>query len=97
MDRTLGSGKPDDIITYPTIATPVLGRVRLEKNFLQIHLLEDDGIKKQAKAGTLSLAHMDINDRQILTASAEDLRKFMKSHADDKDALLKNFPLRRFE
>jgi hypothetical protein len=97
MDRTMSSDKPDDIIPYPAIATHMIGRVWLEKDSLRIHFLNDDWIKKQVKAGALSLAHLDTNDGQILTASTEDLRKFMQAHADDADALSENYELRRFK
>jgi hypothetical protein len=81
----------DSIIPFPMITAHMIGRVWLEKDTLQIHFLSDDWVKKQVAAGTLSLAHLAVNGGQILTAETEDLRKYMRAHADDKEALSDNY------
>jgi hypothetical protein len=86
MDGPDDSIPPDGPIPFPAIATHMIGRFGWKKT-LQIHFLSDDWVKKQVKAGSFSLAHMDINGGQILTAQTEDLRKYMQAHADDKEAL----------
>jgi hypothetical protein len=85
----------DNVVPYPMITTHMIGRIWLEKDSLVIHFLGDDWVKKQVKSGTFSLAHLDINGGQILTAQTEDLRKFMQAHADDKEALSEEFKLTR--
>ncbi|HKN75575.1 MAG TPA: hypothetical protein VJW94_10395 [Candidatus Acidoferrum sp.] len=85
----------DSIVPFPIISTHMLGRVWLDKDTLQIHFLSDDWVKEQVKAGALSLAHLDTNRGQILTAQTEDLRKFMQAHADDDKALSEEFKFTR--
>jgi hypothetical protein len=61
------------------------------QQYLQIHFLHDDWVKKQIEAGTFSLAHIDVGSHQILAAQTDDLRKFRQAHADDTEALSSNF------
>jgi hypothetical protein len=53
--------KSGNVISYPSITTHMIRRIWLEKDTLLIRFLGDDGVKKQVKAGSLSLAHLDIN------------------------------------
>jgi hypothetical protein len=91
MDGPDDSKPPDGPIPFPVIATHMIGRIWLEKDTLLIRFLDDDWVKTQVKAGTFSLAHLDVNGGQILTAQTEDLRKFMQAHADDNEALSDQF------
>jgi hypothetical protein len=91
MDSPDDSKPPDGPIPFPVIATHMIGRIWLEKDTLLIRFLDDDWVKTQVKAGTFSLAHLDVNGGQILTAQTEDLRKFMQAHADDNEALSDQF------
>jgi hypothetical protein len=84
-----------NIAPFPTISTHMIGRVWLEKDTLRIQFLSDDWIKKQVKAGTLSLAHVDPDGEPILIAKTDDLRKFMQAHADDTDALSEKYEFKR--
>jgi hypothetical protein len=72
-----------------------MGRLWLEKNSLEIHLLKDDWVKDQIRAGSMPLSHLGENGDLILTASTDELRKFMQEHAEDKEALSENFKLVR--
>jgi hypothetical protein len=81
----------DNLVPYPMITTHMIGKISLEKNAFQIHFLSDDWVKKQVKAGTFALAHLDIDSGQILTASTDDLRRFMQQHVEDKEALSEKF------
>lgn len=92
LDDAPNSG---NVVPYPMITTHMIGRIWLEKDTLLIHFLSDDWVKKQVKAGTFSLAHLDVNGGQILTAQTEDLRKFMQAHADDKEAMSEEFKFTR--
>ncbi len=83
--------KSDSIVPFPIISTHMLGRVWLEKDTLRIQFLSDDWVKKQVKAGTFSLAHVDQKGGSIVTAQTEELRKFMQAHADDTDALSEKY------
>ena len=89
------AAKSDAVVPYPMITTHMLGRVWLEKDSLLIHFLSDDWVKEQVRAGTFSLAHLDVNGGQILTAQTDDLRKFMQAHADDTKALSEEFKFTR--
>jgi hypothetical protein len=92
LDNTPDS---DAVVPYPMITTHMIGRVWLEKDSLLIHFLSDDWVKKQVKAGTFSLSHVDTNSGQILTAPTEDLRRYMQAHADDNEALSEEFKFTR--
>jgi hypothetical protein len=86
---------PDAVMPYPMITTHMMGRIELENDSLQIHLLGDNWVKKQVKAGTFSLACLDMGGGEILTAQPDDLRKFMQAHADDYGALSEEFRFTR--
>lgn len=85
----------DFTVPFPFITTHFIGRIWIEQDTLRIRFLSDDWIKKQTKANTLSLAHLETSQEQILTVSTEDLRKFMQAHADDYDALAEKFEFQR--
>ncbi|HYL61648.1 MAG TPA: hypothetical protein VE077_03425 [Candidatus Methylomirabilis sp.] len=87
--------KTESIVAFPVVSTHMLGRVWLEDGTLRIHFLSDDWVKNQAKAGSLALAHVDTEGGPLVTASTDELRKFMQAHADDKDALSENFECTR--
>jgi len=89
--------KTESIVPFPIISTHMVSRVWLDHETLQVRFLSDDWVKKQVKAGTFSLAHLDADGGMILTAGTEDLRKFMQAHAEDKDALSENFELKRIK
>jgi hypothetical protein len=59
--------------------------------------LKDDWVKDQAKAGTLTLAHLDVDGSPLISATTADLRKFMQAHAEDGDALSENYELKRIK
>jgi hypothetical protein len=82
-------------VSFPTIPVHMFGRIWLEKNKLEIHFLNDDWVKAQAKAGTLPLSYLDADGNPLLTAKTDDLRKFMQDHADDEAALSENYSLVR--
>lgn|SRR5690348_54245 len=87
--------KSTNLVPYPMITTHMVGRIWLEKDSLLIHFLGDDWVKRQVKAGTFPLAHIDVDGGQILSAPTEDLRKFMQAHADDNQALSEEFKFTR--
>jgi hypothetical protein len=95
FDRTLGSDKLDNLMAYPAVPTHGIGRIWLERDSLRIHFFKDDWTKDQMKAGTLTLAHLDVGGYPLITATTEDLRKFMQAHAEDTDALSENYELKR--
>ena len=66
-----------------------MGRVWLEKDQLEIHLLKDDWVNAQIKEGSFSLSHLGENGDLILTGSTDELRKFMQEHAEDKFKLVR--------
>ncbi len=48
-------------------------------------------MKERIKAGSLPLSRLGENGDLILTASTDELRKFMQEHAEDEDALSENY------
>jgi hypothetical protein len=73
----------------------VSGRVYLEKNTMHIDFLSDKWVSDQAKAGKLGLPCVMIGNRTVLSATAEDLRKFAIQHAEDQQAFSKTFAFQR--
>jgi hypothetical protein len=69
---------------FPYIPSHVFGRVRIEKNYVRIDLLDDDWVKKQVGEGKFTLAHVEGPSGIILSAPTEDLRKFALAHAEDE-------------
>lgn len=95
-DRAVDQAEENDsVVPFPIVPVHMMGRVWLEGDTLRVHFLSDDWVKKQAKAGTLALAHLDVDGGQLLTATTADLRKFMEAHADDADALAEHYDFTR--
>jgi hypothetical protein len=85
--KKIGDPHMDGSVPFPVIATHMIGRIWLEKDAMQIHFLDDEWVKKQTQAGTFSLAHLNLDRDQILTAQTQDVRQFVQAHADDAEAL----------
>jgi len=81
----------DTMMPFPVIPVHMMGRVWLGRDSLEIHFLKDDWVKDRIKAGSLSLSHLGENGDLILTASTDELRKFMQEHAEDEEALSDNY------
>jgi len=81
----------DNMMPFPVMSVHMMGRVWLEKDSLEIHFLKDDWVKERIKAGSFPLSHLGENGDLILTASTDELRKFVQEHAEDKDALSDNY------
>ncbi len=81
----------DTMWPFPVMSVHMMGRVWLGKDSLEIHFLKDDWVKARIKAGSFPLSHLGENGDLILTASTDELRKFMQEHAEDEDALSENY------
>ena len=81
----------DTLMPFPVVSVHMMGRVWLGKDGLEIHFLKDDWVKERIKAGSLPLSRLGENGDLILTASTDELRKFMQEHAEDEDALSENY------
>lgn len=87
------SGEETDLgITVPA---HVLGRVFVEGSSLRLNLLDEDWIKKELKAGNISIAHEELGEDIVLTASTPELQKFVLTHAEDEGAFSASSPLQR--
>jgi len=84
-------------MAFPMIETHMIGRIWIEKDTVRIHFLNDDWVKKQIKAGKLTLAHAGPDNDPVLNASTAELRKFALEHADDKEAFSENYELARMK
>ena len=85
----------DTMMPFPVMSVHMMGRVWLEKDSLEIHFLKDDWVKERIKAGSFPLSHLGENGDLLLTASTDELRKFVQEHAEDKDALSDNYKFER--
>jgi hypothetical protein len=79
------------MMPFPVMSVHVMGRVWLGKDRLEIHFLKDDWVKEHIKAGSFPLSQLGENGDVILTASTDELRKFMQEHAEDENALSENY------
>ena len=68
------------------IPTHTFYRATIEGSFLRLWTLDPDKLKKKLDAGTLKLAHETSDDGLLLTASTEELQRFMLNVLDDADA-----------
>lgn len=82
---------------FPIVPTHMFGRIWIEKDTLRIHLLQEDWIKKQIKAGTFKLPYLEVNGSILLSAKTEDLRQFAQQHAEDQDAFSEKFEFKPVE
>jgi len=85
----------DTLMAFPGMEAHMVGRVCLEKDELEIHLLKGDWVKAQIKAGLSPLSHFGENGDFILTASTDELRKLMQERVEDKEAFSEDFKLVR--
>jgi len=83
------------LMPFPIVAVHMMGRIWLEGDTLRIHFLKDDWVDDQIKAGSFPLAHVGSGGNTLLTASTDELRKFMLDHADDSEALSDNYTFQR--
>ena len=61
-------------------------KMSLDGSTLQLAGLDPGWLKRQLDADPAILRHATVNDMIVLTASPEELQKFVRRHADDKDA-----------
>jgi hypothetical protein len=95
FDRLIPGDKLENPMPLPAIATHGIGRIWIEKDSLRIHFLSDSWAKQQMTSGTLALAHLNVDGNALITATTEELRKFMVAHAEDADALSETYELKR--
>jgi hypothetical protein len=81
----------DAVMPFPVISVHMMGRVWLGKDTLEIHFLKDDWVNERIKAGSFPLSHLGASGDLLLSASTDELRKFMQEHAEDEDALSENY------
>jgi hypothetical protein len=82
-------------IRYPSIEGHVFDRVFLEQDRMHIDFLSDKWVADQAKAGKLALPSIASGNQLVLSATTEDLRKFVLAHAEDKEAFSEAFAFKR--
>ena len=68
------------------IATHLFTRIWLEGDTLRMASLENDWLKAQIDGGKLSIPHMQHEDDIVLTASTQELQKFVLEVAEDAGA-----------
>jgi hypothetical protein len=83
------------MIAFPAISVHMIGRIWLEGDRLQIHFLKDSWVSTQIKSSSFLLAYVGGDGNLLLTATTDELRKFMLDHADDDEALSDNYSLVR--
>ncbi len=58
-------------LIYPYIPSHIFGRIRFEKNYVRLDLLDNDWVDKQIKVGKLGPAHLDTPNGQVIVAPTE--------------------------
>jgi hypothetical protein len=69
----------------------LVGRVSLQGDVLRMSFLDDDWVQKGIEAGTISVRHEDIDGTPVLTASTQELQKFLLDHSEDDKAFSVHF------
>jgi hypothetical protein len=82
-------------IPFPTIESHLFGRIYVQKDSVRLELLNDEWVREQGKAGTLSLPTLETADELVISASTEELRKFALEHTEDTKAFSEHYSLRR--
>jgi hypothetical protein len=75
-------------IPFPTIESPLFGRIDLEKNNVRFELLKDECVKE-------SLPTVQTADALVISAPTEEFRKFALEHAEDREAFSEHSSLSR--
>lgn len=82
-------------VYYPSIDAHAIARIWLDKDELMIRFLDEKWAWKQIHESKFSLSYVDAPTALVVTASTEELRKFVTTHADDKDAFSDEYRLFR--
>ncbi|MFC1558558.1 hypothetical protein ACFL40_04295 [candidate division KSB1 bacterium] len=93
---------PDDKILWwnqaHLIPTHSFGRISIEGDSLKISLLDIDWFKKMVKENKINIKYEETEDNFLLTASTEELQKFVVKYAEDEKVFnLKDDPLYRIK
>jgi hypothetical protein len=71
---------------FPMIKAHMFARVSIEKEKISWYFLDDDWVARQYKQHKLEIDSVQGEDELLLSAQADDLRKFVVRHAEDKEA-----------
>lgn len=72
-------------LVYPYVRSHMIGRMQKTANSLRIDFLDSEWVDKESKAGRLRLSHLQTPDGVVLSASTQELQKFvLESGEDDK-------------
>jgi hypothetical protein len=87
---------PQDI-SYPRVDAHAIGRIWVENDDIKIRFLDAKWAYKQIHAATFPLTYVEVPTDLVVTATTEQLRKFVVDHADDKEAFSAEFHLVRMK
>jgi hypothetical protein len=76
----------DDFRAAHFLPVHSFARVTLDGDRLEVAFLDSDWMKLAFEEGGLDVAHTVTDDRQVLTASTEELRRFVADCASDTEA-----------
>lgn len=77
-----------DLISYHHVPVHTLARVQYSRNSILLYWYGDEWLNELFEQNRIRIAHETVEnhdyDRQVLTASTDELQKFIKKYANDK-------------
>lgn len=68
------------------VPTHSFWKVKIEKDVLHLAFMDSDWLEEMIDKKKVNIAHVRLEDRIVLTASTEELQKFVLKYAEDTDA-----------
>ncbi len=84
-----------DLYLFHLVPGHSIAQFRLDKDELELRFLDNKWIKRMLDEKKEQIEHEHAAGTIVLTASSEDLQRFVAQYADDKDAFSCEFKLRR--
>jgi hypothetical protein len=76
----------NDFYKIHLVPAHIFGRIELMGDSLSLSLLDSDWLEEKLDSGKIKIAHEEIDDSPVLTASTADLQQLIKEYARDPEA-----------
>lgn len=85
----------NDFYKLHLVPAHIFGRIWIEGDSLKMNMLDGDWLDSMLNSGELTIAHEEIDEGTVLTASTEELQKLAIKYSDDPEAFSNMAALRR--
>jgi hypothetical protein len=76
----------NDLFNLMQLPVHTFWRLTLEKDSLRLDVMSIDWLERMLKEGKVSIAAVETEDRLVLTATTEELKKLVARYSEDDDA-----------